>query len=87
MAETIIISIASPLITGVVAIIVGVIQSNKTKALIEYKLEELTKQVNEHNKLIDRTYKLEEITAIHDEKIKVANHRIDDLERKAEHEQ
>ncbi len=82
MAETIIISIASPLITGVVAIIVGVIQSNKTKALIEYKLEELTKQVNEHNKLIDRTYKLEEITAIHDEKIKVANHRIDDLESK-----
>lgn len=82
MAETIIISIASPLITGVVAIIVGVIQSNKTKALIEYKLEELTKQVNEHNKLIDRTYKLEEITAIHEEKIKVANHRIDDLESK-----
>lgn len=82
MTETILLTVASPIITGVVAIIVGVIQNNKTKALIEYKVEELTKEVNEHNKLIDRTYKLEEITAIHEEKIKVANHRIDDLESK-----
>ena len=82
MTETLLTTIASPIITGVVAIVVGVIQSNKTKALIEYKVEELTKEVNEHNKLIDRTYKLEEITAIHEEKIKVANHRIDDLESK-----
>ena len=82
MTETLLTTIASPIITGVVAIVVGVIQSNKTKALIEYKVEELTKEVNEHNKLIDRTYKLEEITAIHEEKIKIANHRIDDLESK-----
>ena len=82
MTETLLTTIASPIITGVVAIVVGVIQSNKTKALIEYKVEQLTKEVNEHNKLIDRTYKLEEITAIHEEKIKIANHRIDDLESK-----
>lgn len=82
MTETILLTVASPIITGVVAIIVGVIQNNKTKVLIEYRVEELTKEVKEHNKLIDRTYKLEEITAIHEEKIKVANHRIDDLESK-----
>ena len=34
-----------------------------------------------HNSLIDRTYRLEERTELQEEKIKVANHRIDDLEK------
>ena len=33
-----------------------------------------------HNNLIERTYKLEERTELQEEKIKVANHRIEDLE-------
>ncbi len=36
--------------------------------------------MQEHNNLIERTYKLEERTELQEEKIKVANHRIDDLE-------
>lgn len=53
---------------------------SETIQLINYKLEELTKRVDKHNNVIERTYRLEEKTAIQDEQIKVANHRIDDLE-------
>ena len=59
-------------------------QQEKTRTLMEYKLEELTKRVNEHNNLIKRTYALEEKISVHEEQIKVANHRIEDLERKGE---
>lgn len=34
-----------------------------------------------HNQVIDRVYKLEKQDAVHNEEIKVANHRIEDLER------
>lgn len=56
-------------------------ENSKTIALIDYKLTELTDRVNKHNNVVERTYKLEEQTALQEEKIKVANHRIDDLEK------
>lgn len=74
-------TIISSLIAAGAAIIVGWIQSHKTAALIEYKLDELQKRVDKHNNVIERTYKLEELTALQEEKIKVANHRIEDLEK------
>lgn len=51
-------------------------------ALIEVKIDTLSDRVNKHNNLIERTYKLEQESAIHTEQIKVANHRIEDLEKK-----
>jgi len=57
--------------------VVGVLASAK---LTNYRLEQLEKRVQAHNNLIERTYKLEERTEIQEEKIKVANHRIEDLE-------
>ena len=51
---------------------------------MEYKLDELTKRVDKHNNTIERTYRLEEQMSLQEEKMKVANHRIDDLERKVE---
>lgn len=81
-----IITLISSFISAATAIIVCVItqasQNKKQTALIEYKLEQLTIKVEKHNNLIERTYKLEELTAIQDEQIKVANHRIQDLEAK-----
>lgn len=56
----------------------GIVVSGK---LINYRLEQLEKRVEKHNQLIDRTYKLEEEYKLHEEKIKVVNHRIEDLER------
>ena len=55
-------------------------QHDKTIALIDYKLEELTKRVDKHNNVIERVYKLEQDEAVLEEKIDVANHRIADLE-------
>lgn len=48
--------------------------------LTTYRLEQLEKKVDLHNKVIERVYKLEERDAVIDEEIKVANHRINDLE-------
>ena len=58
--------------------ILGVLASAR---LTTYRLEQL---VQAHNNLIERTYKLEERTEIQEEKIKVANHRIEDLEKKVD---
>jgi hypothetical protein len=54
----------------------------KTTALVVYRLEQLENKVDKHNSVIERTYKLEQNFCLMDEKIKVANHRIDDLEGK-----
>ncbi len=61
--------------------ILGVMASAR---LTSYRLEQLEKKVQAHNNLIERTYKLEERTEIQEEKIKVANHRIEDLEKKVD---
>lgn len=52
------------------------------RALMEYKLEELTKRVDKHNNVVERTYSLEQKVVVQEEQIKVANHRISDLEEK-----
>lgn len=49
-------------------------------AIIELKIDTLSERVDKHNSVIERTFKLEQQTAVHEEKIRVANHRIDDLE-------
>ena len=49
--------------------------------LTQYRLEQLEHKVEVHNGVIDRVYKLEERTELQEEKIKVANHRIEDLEQ------
>lgn len=56
---------------------VGILTSSK---LTSYRLEQLEKKVEAHNNLIARTYKLEEEEKLVEEKIKVINHRIEDLE-------
>lgn len=79
-----------PIITAVIsggsaaiaAIIVAAVQHRKTVAILDYRLGQLEEKVNKHNNLVDRTYELEKRTDLQEEKIKVANHRIDDLEDK-----
>lgn len=55
-------------------------QHNTTIKLIEYKLDQLTKKVDLHNNAVERLYKVEQKIEVYDEKFKVANHRLDDLE-------
>ena len=49
--------------------------------LTAYRIEQLEERVNKHNNLIERTFKIEERLTVDEEQIKVANHRIDDLEK------
>ena len=73
------------LISAGAAILVCVIsnyfQNKKTTALMEYKIDQLTKKVELHNNAITRLYEVERRLGIDEEKIKVANHRINDLEK------
>ena len=55
--------------------------NRKSAALVAYRLEQLESKVGKHNEVIERTYVLEESVSLLDERIKVANHRIADLER------
>ena len=46
----------------------------------QYRIEQLEKKVEKHNNLVERMYKVEEKEELMEERLKVANHRIDDLE-------
>ena len=78
MTEGIIIAILS-----LVGTLAGSYFSNRAgQKLIAYRLEQLERKVDAHNRVIERTYKLEEEYSVLDEKIKVANNRIKNLEEK-----
>ena len=55
----------------------GIMASNK---MTSYRIEQLEKKVEKHNNVVERMYKIEENQAVINNNIKVANHRIDDLE-------
>lgn len=59
------------------------IQSNieTQQAVTNTKIDNLKSQVEKHNSVIERTYSIEKDIAVLKEEQKVANHRIDDLEK------
>ena len=68
-------------VLGLVGTLAGSYFANrKSTALVIYRLEQLEQKVSKHNNLVERTYALEESVALLDERQKVANHRITDLE-------
>ena len=79
--ETVISACISATVTLAVCLISNSSQQEKTRALMEYKISELTERVNKHNNTIERTFELERRMDVQEEQIKVANHRIEDLER------
>ena len=77
MTDTVLVALLS-----LVGTLVGAYLANrKSTALIAYRMEQLEEKVNKHNQVIERTFKLEKQEEILEEKIRVANHRIDDLEK------
>ena len=69
-------TVIGAIISGIVALVVSGKQHDKTIALVEYRLNQLETKVDKHNNLVERM-------TLAEEKIKVANHRIEDLEEKA----
>lgn len=76
MDSTIIVAVISGLFT-LVGTLGGILASSRLTA---YRIEQLERKVDKHNQVIDRVYRLEQRDAVFDEEIKVANHRINDLE-------
>lgn len=65
------------LIGGLVTLSGVLIANSKAQAVTDTRLDELTREVREHNHFAQRVPVLEE-------QIKVTNHRLDDLERKCD---
>ena len=85
-------TLVGALIGGIVSLVVCVLnnrsQQKETDAkqtefinLITYRLEQLEKKVDLHNNAVERLYEVEKKLGIDEEKIKVANRRIGDLEK------
>ena len=66
-------SVITAIITGGVTLLGVLIANGKSQAVTETKLDELTREVREHNNFARRMPVVEE-------QIKVINHRIEDLE-------
>lgn len=80
MTPEVIVSVIS-LFGTLVGTLGGICVSNR---MSNYRIEQLEKKVEKHNNLIERTYAIEQHCAVVDEEIKVANHRIEDLEKISE---
>lgn len=70
--------VIAAVITGIITLTGVLIANSKSQAVTDTKLDELTREVREHNTLISRVPILEE-------QLKVANHRIEDLEREVQY--
>lgn len=79
-------TIIAGILTGIVGVATCAInnffQHRKTVALVEYRLLQLEKKVDLHNNAVERLYNAERTLDVHEEKFRVANHRIKDLEDK-----
>ena len=71
-------SIITAIIAGALTLIGVLIANGKSQAVTETKLDELTREVREHNNFARRVPVVEE-------QIKVINHRIEDLEEINKH--
>ena len=71
-------SIITAIITGALTLIGVLISNGKRQAVTETKMDELTREVREHNNFARRVPVVEE-------QIKVINHRIEDLEEINKH--
>lgn len=70
--------VIAAVITGIITLTGVLIANSKSQAVTDTKLDELTREVREHNTLISRVPVLEE-------QLKVAYHRIEDLEREVQY--
>ena len=62
------VAVVSGLCVAVPSVIATITANRKSSAIIDFKIEELTKKVNLHNNLIDRMYHVEtRVTVLEDE--------------------
>ena len=67
---------------GLVGSIIGIFANTK---IVIYRIEQLEKKQDKYNNVIERTYEAEKKIELYCEQLKVANHRISDLEKEGKH--
>lgn len=67
-------AIITAVVTGGITLLGVILANNKAQAVTEVKIEELTREVRKHNGFAEKI-------PVIDEKIKVINHRLGDLEK------
>lgn len=72
---------AASIAGSIMTMMVSAKKAKEQANLTLYRIDQLENKVQKHNNLIERTYRLEESAHIYDEKIKVVNHRLEDLEK------
>lgn len=80
MSDAVLVAVIGLFGSGIGSLI-GALLSNR---VWQYRIEQLEKKVEGLGSIIERTYKLEEENNLFGEKFKVMNHRITDLERRAQ---
>ena len=81
MNTDIIVSLITSLATLLGVVLTVYAGGKRTRDILLYRIEQLEKAQQKHNSLIERMYRVEERLELHDEKIKVVNHRLDDVEK------
>ena len=70
MSEVVITALISGMCVAVPNIITTLSMNKRNQELINYKIDELSKRVDKHNNLIERTYKIEERLAVIEDDIR-----------------
>lgn len=76
MSEEVVVALIT-LLGSAIGTIGGIFATNKMTA---YRIEQLEKKVDKHNKVVERMYEAEKNISVISEEIKNVNHRIEELE-------
>jgi hypothetical protein len=79
MDNTIIVALISGLCVGVPSVIATMMSNNKNNALINYRIDELTKKVEKHNNVVERM-------ALQEKETQTIWKRIDEIKKELNHE-
>lgn len=84
MNTDILVSLITSLATLLGVVLTVYAGGKRTRDILLYRIEQLERKQEQHNSLIERMYRVEERVELHEEKFKVVNHRVDDLETKGD---
>lgn len=57
-------SVIAALVTGVLTLVGVVVSNGRSRAVMEVKIDNLARQVERHNRMVERTYALEQDVAV-----------------------
>lgn len=75
MDNTIVVAIVSGLCVGIPSVMATLVSNNKNQALMNYKIEELSKRVEKHNNVVERM-------ALQEQQTKTLWHEINEIKQK-----